>query len=81
MNIVKRQTTGKRGRPAKVQNLTPVPSIIDFSQITKLNKLDIDQRMLESMSTGVPVVDELFSHEGGVPCSTNIHGNWRSRCR
>ena len=47
MNIVKRQTTGKRGRPAKTQNLTPVPSIIDFSQITKLNKLDIDKRMLE----------------------------------
>jgi hypothetical protein len=46
MNIVKRQTTGKRGRPAKVQNLTPVPSIIDFSQITKLNKLDIDNECL-----------------------------------
>ncbi len=72
MNITQRQTTGKRGRPAKTTNLTPVPSIIDFSQITKLNRLDIDKRMLESMSTGLPVMDTLFSHEGGVPCSTNI---------
>jgi hypothetical protein len=46
MKITQRQTTGKRGRPAKVNNLVPVPSIIDFSQITKLNKLDIDNRML-----------------------------------
>jgi len=33
MQITKRQTTGKRGRPAKVQNLMPVPSVIDFSSI------------------------------------------------
>ena len=72
MNITKRQTTGKRGRPSKVNNLMPVPSIIDFSQITKLNKLDIDKRMLEAMSTGVPALDTLFSHESGVPCATNI---------
>jgi len=72
MNITKRQTTGKRGRPAKVKNLMPVPSVIDFSQITKLNKLDIDKRMLEAMSTGVPALDTLFSHESGVPCATNI---------
>jgi len=72
MQITKRQTTGKRGRPAKVKNLMPVPSVIDFSQITKLNKLDIDKRMLEAMSTGVPALDTLFSHESGVPCATNI---------
>jgi len=72
MNITQRPTTGKRGRPAKTTNLTPVPSIIDFSQITKLNRLDIDKRMLESMTTGLPVMDTLFSHEGGVPCATNI---------
>ena len=72
MQITKRQTTGKRGRPAKVKNLMPVPSVIDFSQITKLDKLDIDKRMLEAMSTGVPALDTLFSHESGVPCATNI---------
>jgi predicted ATP-dependent serine protease len=72
MNITQRQTTAKRGRPSKNQNLTSVPSLIDFSRITKLNKLDIDERMLESMSTGVSTLDELFSHEGGVPCASNV---------
>lgn len=72
MKITQRETTVKRGRPAKVQNLMPVPSVIDFAQITKLNKLDIDKRMLESMPTGVSALDELFSHERGVPCATNI---------
>ena len=64
--------TGKRGRPRKVQNLTPVPSLIDFDQITKLNKLDIDPKMLESMRTGLRNVDQLFSFEGGIPCASNI---------
>ena len=64
--------TGKRGRPRKIQNLTPVPSLINFDQITKLNDLKIDKRMLESMKTGIRNVDDLFSFEGGVPCASNI---------
>ena len=55
--------TGKRGRPRKIQNLTPVPSLINFDQITKLNDLSIDKRMLESMKTGIRNVDDLFSFE------------------
>jgi predicted ATP-dependent serine protease len=73
MKIEKREVkVERRGRPAKVKNLTPVPSVIDFSQITRLNKLNIDKRMLESMPIGVSSLDKLFSHEGGLPCSTNI---------
>jgi len=64
--------TGKRGRPRKIQNLTPVPSLINFEQITKLNQLDIDPKMLESMKTGLRNVDQLFSFEGGIPCASNI---------
>ena len=64
--------TGKRGRPRKVQNLTSIPSLINFEQITKLNELDIDPRMLESMKTGLRNVDQLFSFEGGIPCASNI---------
>lgn len=73
MKIEKREMeTAKRGRPRKIQNLTPVPSIVDFSNITKLNQLNIDSRMLESMPTGINVIDELFSHEKGIPCASNI---------
>ena len=63
----------RRGRPAKqMKNLTIVPSIIDFSQITKLNALDINPRMLESMPSGIKTMDEFFSHENGVPCASNV---------
>jgi predicted ATP-dependent serine protease len=73
MEIKKRETeTAKRGRPRKIQNLTPVPSIVDFSNITKLNQLNIDPRMLEAMPTSIDVIDELFSHEKGIPCASNI---------
>ena len=59
MEIKKRETeTAKRGRPRKIQNLTPVPSIVDFSNITKLNQLNIDPRMLEAMPTSIDVIDE-----------------------
>ncbi len=65
----------KRGRPAgttKVaNNVTYVPSIIDFSGMGKLKNLNIDARMLETMESGLPL-DKLISHEGGVPCATNI---------
>lgn len=61
----------KRGRPAKVQNVVHVPSLIDFGQITLLNQLNIDRRMLESMETESEVVNQLFSEEGGIPCASN----------
>jgi DNA repair protein RadA/Sms len=69
-------TTTKRGkgRPKKVQNVTYVPSVIDFTQVTKLNKLDIDPKMLESMPSGLGNMDKFISHEGGVPCASNIMG-------
>jgi len=64
----------QRGRPPKLNNpLYPhrIP-IIDFSGgIEKLNTLDIDPRMMETMVSGLPL-DELVSYEGGVPCATNI---------
>lgn len=62
----------KRGRPSKKVNLEVViPQVINFDKIEKLNKLDIDPRMLESMESD-SVLDTLISHEGGVPCGTNI---------
>jgi DNA repair protein RadA/Sms len=61
-----------RGRPATKQaNMTYVPSIIDFSGVEELNKLNIDPKMMETMESGLKI-DELFSHEGGIPCATNI---------
>jgi predicted ATP-dependent serine protease len=59
----------RRGRPAK--NVTHVPSLIDFGQITMLNQLHIDRRMLESMETNSEVINQLFSEEGGIPCASN----------
>jgi len=61
----------KRGRPAKAQNVVHVPSLIDFGQITMLNQLNIDRRMLESMETESEVINQLFSEEGGIPCASN----------
>ena len=58
-----------RGRPA-TKNITHVPSLIDFGQITMLNQLDIDPRMLGTMKSGL-IIDELFSEEGGIPCASN----------
>lgn len=63
-----------KGRPKKVQNVTYVPSVIDFTQVTKLNSLDIDPKMLESMPSGLGNMDKFLSHEGGVPCASNIMG-------
>lgn len=63
----------RRGRPAKeMKNLTAVPSLIDFSQITRLSELDINPRMLEAMPSKINTIDSFFSHEGGVPCSSNV---------
>ena len=66
--------TGKRrGRPRKNQvmeyNVT-VPAEIKLD-IVKLSNLDIDPRMMDTMRSGL-LVDELISHEGGIPCATNI---------
>jgi DNA repair protein RadA/Sms len=66
------QITKRRGRPSKaIQNATYTPSLIDFSNITKLSSLNIDPRMMETMKSGL-VVDHLISHEGGIPSATNI---------
>ena len=64
------QTKRGRGRP-KMINVTHVPSIIDFSGIDKLGNLEIDPRMMETMTSGMKI-DQLMSHEGGIPCATNI---------
>ena len=62
----------KRGRPSKkVQNVKAIPSLIDFSMVTKLDNIDIDPRMMKVMKTGLSI-DNLFSHEGGIPAATNI---------
>ena len=63
----------RRGRPPRnkfQQDITP--KVIDFKSLTRLNDLDIDPRMLETMPSGIELMDEFISHEGGVPCSTNI---------
>jgi predicted ATP-dependent serine protease len=61
-----------RGRP-RLSRLEPEFEHIeiDFSQITKLNKLDIDPRMMEQMESGT-VLDSLISHEKGIPAATNL---------
>jgi predicted ATP-dependent serine protease len=65
-------TPKKRGRPRLSQDFAqPENTIIDFSQIIKLNSLDIDERMMEQMESGL-VIDQLISHENGIPCATNI---------
>ncbi len=66
-------TGKKRGRPSKKQvaeyNVS-VPAVIDFD-IVKLDNLDIDPRMMDTMKSGM-MIDDLISHEGGVPCATNM---------
>ena len=62
----------KRGRPStknKEEQMTHIQ--IDFSQIIKLKNLDIDSRMMEQMESGT-VLDLLISHEGGIPCASNM---------
>ena len=68
VNVIKR-----KGRPStkNVQNVTYTPSLIDFSNVTKLIDLNIDSRMMNTMKSGLNV-DNLFSHEGGIPAATNI---------
>ena len=66
------QVTKRRARPSKQQNINHIPSLIDFKNITTLGNLNIDERMLESMSTKSKTVDEFLSHEQGIPCASNI---------
>jgi predicted ATP-dependent serine protease len=62
----------KRGRPAKNKTENaPVHVQIDFSQITKLKNLNIDERMFDQMESGL-ILDDLISHEGGIPSATNL---------
>ena len=74
LNINKKsKSMKKRGRPSKknlVAGLTVASTLIDLD-IIKLNNLDIDPRMMETMKSGMSI-DDLISHEGGVPCATNI---------
>jgi DNA repair protein RadA/Sms len=65
MNIVKR-----KGRPS-TKNVTYTPSLIDFSKVIKLNNLDIDPKMMNTFKSGLKI-DNLISHEGGIPAATNI---------
>ena len=60
----------KRGRPPKKQKV--VKKLISFKSLTRLDNLNIDPRMLETMPSGIKLMDEFISHEGGIPCSTNI---------
>ncbi len=62
-----------KGRPKKnAQNTTYVPSIINFDQVAKLNKLHIDPRMMEQMVSGLGNMDKFISYEGGIPAASNI---------
>ena len=67
------KTKKKRGRPSKnqVANFNVSISTPFSIDIVKLNHLDIDPRMMETMKSGM-AIDDLISHEGGVPCATNI---------
>ena len=65
VNVIKR-----KGRPS-TKNVTYTPSLIDFSKVTKLNNLDIDPKMMHTFKSGLKV-DQLISHEGGIPAATNI---------
>lgn len=65
VNVIKR-----KGRPS-TKNVTYTPSLIDFSKVTKLEDLDIDPNMMATMKTGLKI-DNLISHEGGIPAATNI---------
>jgi DNA repair protein RadA/Sms len=62
-----------KGRPKKnAQNTTYVPSVINFDQVTKLNQLDIDPRMMEQMLSGLGNMDKFISYEGGIPAACNL---------
>jgi DNA repair protein RadA/Sms len=61
-----------KGRPKKAQNITYVPSVINFDEVIKLKDIDMDPRMMEQMTSGLGNMDKFISHEGGIPYATNI---------
>jgi DNA repair protein RadA/Sms len=61
----------KRGRP-RLDSITYPPVIIDFKEITTLNSLEIDPRMMRQMRSGIKNIDKFISHEEGIPASSNI---------
>ena len=63
----------KRGRPrlSGTQEQPMAHVEIDFSQITKLKDIDIDPRMMDQMESN-SILDLLISHEGGMPCASNM---------
>jgi DNA repair protein RadA/Sms len=65
------QTQKRRGRPSS-KNVTYVPSLINFDNVTRLKNINIDPRMLITMRSGIKNIDSLISHEGGIPASSNI---------
>ena len=72
LQMKKETTMKKRGRPAKnITTTAPVHVQIDFSQITKLKNISIDDRMFDQMKSGL-ILDDLISHEGGIPSATNL---------
>lgn len=67
----------KRGRkPGQKNNMSKkveyTPKLINFNKVQKLNKLDIDPRMMETMVSGINPMDKLISYEGGLPCASNL---------
>jgi DNA repair protein RadA/Sms len=62
----------KRGRPRKEKTQSTVSiDSINFSKVVKLNNLNIDPKMMSTMTTNSKI-DELISHERGIPAATNI---------
>lgn len=66
----------KRGRKPGQKNMSKkveyTPKLINFNKVQKLNKLDIDPRMMETMVSGIKPLDQLISYEGGLPCASNL---------
>lgn len=62
---------GKRSSNIKSNEAPQKPKAIDFSKVVKLNDLDINENMLRTFKTGLPI-DTLFSYENGIPVGTNI---------
>lgn len=60
--------TGNISSPGKL--ITERKSI-SFDRVKKLSDLFVNENMLKTNKTGLPV-DSMFSHEGGVPVGTNI---------
>lgn len=62
---------GTRSNAPKVKTTQVMNKKIDFSKVTKLRNLDVNDNMLKTYKTG-QTIDTLFSYEGGIPVGTNI---------